>query len=241
MARRGRDRQQPRSGHLPAPQDARQPSGRHALHRNSPQPRLRFAAAIERAQRHDPDAPLDAQLAPFRAFVQGQADLDTLDRDAILRARRAFEDVLRATADYAPAHIGLANACGLSFESTRIDIVPDTVALQPAIDHAFKGCELAPAWAEAWSTLAFVLCLNGDARDAEAAACKAVNLDPLDWRHALRLSYVSWGEARLRAARRVLTLCPGLALAHWLMATVFIARQLRERNGRSRYRALIDC
>src|SRR5262249_54726072 len=65
----------------------------------------------------------------------------------------------------------------------------------------------------------------GDARDAEAAACKAVNLDPLDWRHALRLSYVSWGEARLRAARRVLVLCPRLALADWLMATVFIARQ----------------
>src|SRR6266850_1274502 len=48
----------------------------------------RFAAAIEWALRHDPDAPLDAQLGPFRVFVQGQADLDTLDRDAIRRARR---------------------------------------------------------------------------------------------------------------------------------------------------------
>jgi len=66
--------------------------------------------------------------------------------------------------------------------------------------------------------------LNGDTHDAEAAACKAVDLDPLDWRHAMRLSYVSWGETRLRAARRVLTLCPGLALAHYLMATVFVAR-----------------
>jgi DNA-binding winged helix-turn-helix (wHTH) protein len=188
----------------------------------------RFAAVIERAQRHDPDAPLDAQLAPFRTFVQGQADLDTLDRDAILRARRAFEDVLHAAPDYAPAHVGLANAGGLAFESTRIDIVPDVAGLTLAIDHAAKGCELAPAWADAWSTLAFVLCLNGQAHDAEAAAWKAVNLDPFDWRHALRLSYVCWGEARLRAARRVLTLCPGLALAHWLMATVFIARQAFE-------------
>jgi hypothetical protein len=41
----------------------------------------------------------------------------------------------------------------------------------------------------------------------------------------MRLSYVSWGEARLRVARRVLTLCPGLALALYLMATVFVARQ----------------
>lgn len=188
----------------------------------------RFAAPIERAHRHDPDAPLDAQLAPFRVFVQGQADLDTLDRDASRRARRAFEDVLRAAPDYAPAHVGLANACGFAFESTRADIAPDAAALTLAIDHASKGCELAPAWAEAWSTLAFVLSLNGHAHDAAAAACKAVALDPFDWRHALRLSYVSWGEVRLRAARRVLALCPGLALAHWLMGTVFIARQAFE-------------
>ena len=73
----------------------------------------RFAAAIERTQRHDPDGPLDGPLAPFRAFVQGEDDLDTLDRDAIQRARRTFEDVLRAAPDYAAAHIGLANACGM--------------------------------------------------------------------------------------------------------------------------------
>src|SRR5262249_22214453 len=108
----------------------------------------RFAAVIERGQRDDADAALDAQPAPFRAFVQGQADLDTLDRDAILRARRAFEDVLRAAPDYALAHVGLANACGLAFESTRIDVVPDAAALQLALGHASKGCELAPALAE---------------------------------------------------------------------------------------------
>ena len=184
----------------------------------------RFAAAIERTQRHDADRASDGQLALYRAFVQGEDDLDTLDRDAIQRARRTFEDVVRAAPDYAPAHIGLANACAYAFESTRADVEPDFAALQLAIDHASKGCELAPASADAWSTRAFVLCLNGDTHDAEAAACKAVDLDPLDWRHAMRLSYVSWGETRLRAARRVLTLCPGLALAHYLMATVFVAR-----------------
>ena len=120
----------------------------------------RFAAPIERAQRHDPDASYDAQLAPFRAYLQGQADLNTLDRAAILRARRAFEDVLRAAPDYAPAHLGLANACGLAFESTRVDLVPDVAGLTLAIDHASKGCEVEPASADAWSTLAFVLCLN---------------------------------------------------------------------------------
>jgi DNA-binding winged helix-turn-helix (wHTH) protein len=191
----------------------------------------RFGAAIERARRRERDAPLDAHLAPFRACVQAQDDLDTLDQDATSRARRAFEHVLRAAPDYAAAHVGLANACAFEFESTRADVAPaaaaltSTSSLSLAIEHASKGCALAPASAEAWSTLAFVLYLTGDTHDAAAAARKAVDLEPLDWRHALRLSYVCWGEARLRAARHVLKLCPGVALAHWLMATVFIARQ----------------
>jgi len=45
----------------------------------------RFTARVERAQRLDPDASSDPQLAPFRTLVRGQADLDTLDRDAVLR------------------------------------------------------------------------------------------------------------------------------------------------------------
>jgi tetratricopeptide (TPR) repeat protein len=69
-----------------------------------------------------------------------------------------------------------------------------------------------------------VLHRTGDAREAIAAARKAVALDPDDWRHFLRLAFVSWGEERLRAARRVLTLYPRLALAYWFAATVFVAR-----------------
>ena len=185
----------------------------------------RFAVPIERAHRHDADDPLEKQLIPFLAFSKGQADLDTLDRDAIVRARRAFEEVLRADPGYAPAHLGLAIASALAFEATRVDIAPDAAALKVAIDHARTGCELAPASADAWSTLAFALCLNGDTGGAHAAACKAIALEPDNWRHALRLSYVSWGEERLRAARRVDALCPRFALAYWLQSTVFIARQ----------------
>jgi hypothetical protein len=49
--------------------------------------------------------------------------------------------------------------------------------------------------------------------------------EPNVWQHSLRLAFVSWGDQRLRAAQRVLTLCPELALAHWFAATVFITRQ----------------
>ena len=185
---------------------------------------FRFAAAVARGERDAARVPLEAQLAPFRAFVQGRSELDRLDRDAIRRARHAFDDAVRQAPGYAPAHVGLAMACGLEFDATTSEVPHDTALLVLGIEHARRGCALDPASGEAWSTLAFVLYLNGDTDPAAAAACKAMALEPDDWRHALRAAYVSWGEERLRAARRVLTLCPRLALAHWLRTTVFIAR-----------------
>jgi tetratricopeptide (TPR) repeat protein len=158
--------------------------------------------------------------------VEGRAALETLDRESVSRARQAFESALRTAPDYSAAHIGMANACVLAFESTRADTAPDLTMLQQATHHAREGCRLDPASGEAWSTLAFVLHRSGDPREAIAAARKAVSIDPDDWRHYLRLAFVTWGEERLRAAHRVLTLCPGLALAHWFAATVFVGRQV---------------
>ena len=185
----------------------------------------RFSATVERGPVRQSDAALDALLAPYRAFVEGRAALETLDRGAVTRARDAFAQALGAEPNHPSAHIGMANACILGFESTRADATPDADALREAAHHAREGCRLDPASGEAWSTLAFVLHRSGDAREAIAAARKAVTLDPDDWRHYLRLAFVSWGEERLRAARRVLTLYPGLALAYWFAASVFIARQ----------------
>lgn len=184
----------------------------------------RFAATPE------PRAPsaslvVDPLLAPYRDFVDGRTGLERLDRDAVARARRAFADGLRQVPDDALAHIGLANACVLHFESTRADVEPDTEALLEAHRHAREGCQLDPLSGDAWSTLGFVRHRLGDARDAQAAARKAVSLDSSNWHHQARLALVSWGEARLRAARRAQALCPGLALAHWLAASVFVARQ----------------
>jgi len=53
-----------------------------------------------------------------------------------------------------------------------------------------------------------------------------VTLEPDNWRHHFRLSFVSWGEERLRAADRALALLPDFPLAHWLAATVHVARQV---------------
>jgi DNA-binding winged helix-turn-helix (wHTH) protein len=184
-----------------------------------------FSADVKRVMRRESDEALDALLAPHREWIEGRAALETLAADQIVRARAVFEELLAQVPDQASAHVGLANACALQFETTRADSSPDVVTLERAIAHAREACRLDSQYGEAWATLGFVLDRTGRHDDAVAASRRAVALEPDNWRHHLRLAYASWGEERLRAARRTLALLPGLALAHWLAATVYVARQ----------------
>jgi tetratricopeptide (TPR) repeat protein len=113
----------------------------------------------------------------------------------------------------------------MQFEMTRADAKPDAPALATAIEHAREACRLDPQFGEAWATLASALRATGDRIDAIAAGRRAVALEPDNWRHHLRLSYASWGQDRLRAAHRTLALLPDFPQAHWLAATVYVARQ----------------
>jgi DNA-binding winged helix-turn-helix (wHTH) protein len=185
----------------------------------------RFGAPVQRAAARESDAGLDALLAPHRAYVEGRAALETLEAGRIARARQVFADAVRDAPDHAPAHVGLANACLMQFEMTRADPEPDGASLSLAVQHARDACRLDPHLGEAWATLGFVLERTGGRIDARAAAGRAVALEPDNWRHHFRLASVSWGEARLRAAQRTLDLLPGFPLAHWLAATVHVARQ----------------
>jgi DNA-binding winged helix-turn-helix (wHTH) protein len=184
----------------------------------------RLTAAIDVTHRPIAEGEVDLHLAPFLALLHGRTELETLDRDAVRRARDQFDAAVQQEPHNAAAHVDLAMACALVFEGSTVELTPDTATLRAGIEHARTGCALMPNSAEAWSTLSFLLALNGDTDAAVAAGSKAMELDPEDWHHALRAAYVSWGERRLRAARSVLALCPGLALAHWLRTTVFIAR-----------------
>lgn len=184
----------------------------------------RFGAAVERKATRVSDEILDGLMAPHRAWLEGRAALETLERDQIGRARRAFEQVLLAVPDHALAHVGLANACAMQFEMTRADENRDLAVLAEAGRYAREACRLDPGSAEAWATLGFVLSCAGQPVDALAALGRAVAVEPDNWRHHFRLAYAGWGEARLRAARRTLALLPGFPLAHWLAATVHVAR-----------------
>ena len=91
------------------------------------QPRrgYRFAAEVRRVGRRQPDVALEALLAPHRAWVEGRAALETLERSQILRAREVFEQVIAQVPDQASAHVGLANAGVMQFEMTRSEREPD--------------------------------------------------------------------------------------------------------------------
>ena len=190
-----------------------------------PRQGYRFTGVVTKSVARASDDDLEDLLAPHRAWIEGRAALETLARDQILRARQVFEGVLERAADHAPAHIGLANACVMQFEMTRTDERPDVAALEAATRHSREACRLAPEYGEAWATLGFVLDRTGQHVDALASSRRAVTLEPDNWRHHFRLAYVGWGEERLRAARRTLALLPGFALAHWLIASVHVARQ----------------
>jgi DNA-binding winged helix-turn-helix (wHTH) protein len=191
---------------------------------NVPRKGYRFIAPVERVDSERPLVSVDTALEPFEPFVNGRAALETLDRQVIRGARRAYAETLLVEPHASAAHIGLANACVLAFESTRADTEPDRAALAEAEQHAREACERDPWSAEAWGTLAVVRYRSGARDDAIKAARKAVTLAPLEWRHYLRLAFVSWGVERLAAAQRALALRP-LAFGYWLAATVFVARE----------------
>jgi DNA-binding winged helix-turn-helix (wHTH) protein/Flp pilus assembly protein TadD len=185
----------------------------------------RFVQPVTREVRRETDEGLAALLAPHRAWLEGRNLLETLERDQVSAAEAAFTRAVAALPDLAVPHIGLANANAFRYEATRLHQTRDVEALRTAVQHAREACRLEPGLAEAWATLGFVLSRAGHSEDALAASRRAIALEPDNWRHQLRLAFVSWGEERLRAANRALRLLPGLGLAHFLAATVHVARQ----------------
>ena len=188
----------------------------------------RFAATVEA------DAPAlsinpDAVLDPLIAFAHGRSSLESLDRNQIGLAQATYTQQLERGAVADAAHLGLANVYLLRYESTRTATVPDHPSLQLAEQHAREACRLNPESADAWATFALVQERAGKSVEAAAAARKAVTLETGNAHHYLRQASVTWGEERLRAALRAQALSPGLALAHWFVATVFVARGMFER------------
>jgi DNA-binding winged helix-turn-helix (wHTH) protein/cytochrome c-type biogenesis protein CcmH/NrfG len=162
---------------------------------------------------------------PLRDFVRGRAVLEALDANRLPDAVHAFEEAVAGMPDYAPAHTGLASGCFLQYEATRASNSPNRAPLLRAITHARRACELDPSLGEAWATLGYALAAAGEIEEARVVARRAAALEPSSWRHQFGLSVASWGEERLRACDRTLSLLPDFAPARFATAMVFTARQ----------------
>jgi DNA-binding winged helix-turn-helix (wHTH) protein len=187
----------------------------------------RFVDHVDTLPRGDAAAdvqPLDA-LAPYRAWIDGRLQLETLQVAALSGSVASFERAVALAPREALARAGLANARFMQYERTRADNQPAYALLQQSIADARAACTLDPALGEAWATLAFVLVSAGEGAEATAAARRANTLEPGNWRHEFRLAHATWGEERLRAVDRTLALFADFAFAHFLGAMVHIARR----------------
>ena len=70
----------------------------------------RFNAAVTRSVARHSDVALEGLIAPYVAFVEGRAALETLEPTAVARACEVFTDVVAAAPDYAPGHLAARGA-----------------------------------------------------------------------------------------------------------------------------------
>lgn len=169
---------------------------------------------------------------PFQDWVKGRLALDSLDATKLAEATAAFERTVVELPTYAPAHAGLANAYLLQYERTRFGSAPDRDRLDQAIRSAREATTIDPSLGEAWAALGYLLSAAGKIEEGQAAARRATAIEPDNWRHQYRLAYVTWGEERLRAVDRAVSIMPGFAPARMLACMVFIARGTLERAER---------
>lgn len=169
---------------------------------------------------------------PFQEWVKGRLALDSLDAAKLSQAVEAFERTAAGLPRYAPAHAGLANAYLLQYEKTRSGSTPDRALLERAMAAAQHATVLDPSLGEGWAVLGYLLCAAGKIQEGQAASRRATALEPENWRHHYRLAYGTWGEERLRAVDRTLTLMPGFAPARMLASMVFVARGTIDRAER---------
>ena len=165
-----------------------------------------------------------SNLDAFRAASEARVKLDSFDPAQVAAAAEGFERAVRLDPRYALAYAGLANAHYLLYEATRARNAPDAARLTTAIGHARRCVDLDDTLAEGHATLAFLLVSVGKFAEAVAAGRRAVALEPHDWRHLFRLGHAAWGNERIDALKRALTIYSDLAFAHFYIAMVHIAR-----------------
>jgi DNA-binding winged helix-turn-helix (wHTH) protein/tetratricopeptide (TPR) repeat protein len=165
-----------------------------------------------------------SSLAAYHAFTEGRVKLEALDSALVPSAIADFERAMALDPRYAAAHVGLANARFMQYETSRARNQPDGALLAKAIDHVRRAIELERDLAEAHATLSFLLMSARRAPEALASARRAVALEPGYWGNQFRLAHAAWGTERLQALGRVMDIYPDFPFVHFEEAMVHIAR-----------------
>lgn len=113
--------------------------------------------------------------AADEAYAAGRQAWNRRTPDGFRAARAAFETALRADATHARAHSGLADTYSLLW---AFGLMSRDEALPKARQHAITAVALGPETAEAHASLSMVLWEDADRAGAEAAARRAIALDP---------------------------------------------------------------
>jgi DNA-binding winged helix-turn-helix (wHTH) protein len=174
-----------------------------------------------------------SSLDVLRAVTDGRLQLEALDASQVEAAIQNFKHAIALDPTFAAGYVGLANAHFWQYEGSRFSFRPDAALLAVAIGEARQGLALAPDYAEAHATLAYLL--TGSERSAEArvAARQAIALQPDYWGHHFRLGHAAWGQERLDALTRCLQLYPPFPFAYFEMAMVHVARQALDKARRA--------
>lgn len=183
----------------------------------------RFIAEASRLTTRRTDAEIAALIGAEGALVTGRAALEALSLEDAMRARLVFSEGVARRPDEPAHHVGLATAGILTYEASTSQAEPDLEALRLATVHATEACRLNDRHAEAFGLLGLILGRTGDLPGAVGALRRACSLEPENWLHRIRLAWVLWGEPRLEAVGRTLSIIES-PFAHLLAAMVATAR-----------------
>jgi TolB-like protein/Tfp pilus assembly protein PilF len=172
--------------------------------------------------------------AAYQLYLKGRFQFGKYTEAGWSKAIEYFEQALALESDYAPAHAGVAEACGFLWYF-GLDARPEVIARERAA--IAKALDIDAELADAWRSQALLqLLIDWDFSAAEQSLARALALNPNDalthaW-HDVWLTAMGRREEAVNAARRARELDP-FSLVSGIIAgwTLIFAERYEESMG----------